>query len=89
MTLGNCTCAHEYGGTTWPAQKMEPWFLDITHKVAAVCGIERPPNSCNLNFYRDGTQHVGWHSDNEPLFGNLEHGSLIISLPRGACSAFA
>lgn len=24
-------------------------------------------NSCLLNLYRDGNQHVSWHSDNESL----------------------
>ncbi len=26
-------------------------------------------NSCLLNLYRDGGDHMGWHSDNEPLYG--------------------
>ncbi len=26
-------------------------------------------NSCLLNYYRDGNDHLSWHSDNEPLYG--------------------
>ncbi len=26
-------------------------------------------NSCLLNYYRDGQDSMGWHSDNEPLYG--------------------
>lgn len=26
-------------------------------------------NSCLLNLYRDGRDAMGWHSDNEPLYG--------------------
>ena len=26
-------------------------------------------NSCLLNFYRSGLDHMGYHSDNEPLYG--------------------
>ena len=26
-------------------------------------------NSCLLNQYRSGDDHMGWHSDNEPLYG--------------------
>ena len=27
-------------------------------------------NSCLLNFYRTGMDHLSWHSDNEPLYGS-------------------
>ena len=27
-------------------------------------------NSCLLNMYRDGTDHMSWHSDNEKLYGD-------------------
>ena len=26
-------------------------------------------DSCLLNLYRDGGDHMGWHSDNESLYG--------------------
>lgn len=26
-------------------------------------------DSCLLNLYRDGGDHMGWHSDNETLYG--------------------
>lgn len=26
-------------------------------------------NSCLLNHYRSGDDHMSWHSDNEPLYG--------------------
>ena len=26
-------------------------------------------DSCLLNLYRDGGDHMGWHSDNERLYG--------------------
>ena len=26
-------------------------------------------NSCLLNLYRDGSDNMGYHSDNEPLYG--------------------
>jgi hypothetical protein len=26
-------------------------------------------NSCLLNYYRSGSDHISWHSDNEPLYG--------------------
>lgn len=27
-------------------------------------------NSCLLNLYRDGKDHMSWHSDNEKLYGD-------------------
>ena len=36
-------------------------------------------NSCLLNFYRSGLDHMGYHSDNERLYGSQP----IIGMPFG------
>jgi len=42
-------------------------------------------NSCLLNLYRDGTDHMSWHSDNEKLYGD---DPVIGSLSFGATRRF-
>ena len=37
-------------------------------KLQDIAGVEF--NSCLLNLYRDGSDHMGWHSDNEKLYGD-------------------
>ncbi|CAK0818189.1 unnamed protein product [Prorocentrum cordatum] len=88
MTQQGCACTYRYSGTSWPAQQMDPWFLEITKRVCAECGITDIPNCCNVNLYEDGKQTVGWHSDDEPLFDSLTQDTLIISLSLGAQRTF-
>ncbi len=45
-------------GCGWPI-----WFLPILNAVSSKCGVEF--NGCLLNLYRDGSDKMGWHSDNE------------------------
>lgn len=47
--------------TSWTAS-----VLEIKSQVEAACGCSF--NSVLLNLYRDGNDHVSWHSDNEPMF---------------------
>jgi len=88
FTLGDCSCRYRYGGTEWPACTMEPWFKDITSKVCSECGIRELPNACNANFYRSGSESVGWHADDEPLFEATRHDALIVSLSLGEGRSF-
>ena len=47
------------------------------------------PTAANLNFYRGGSSHVGWHSDDEPLFGKCEEAKLIVSVSFGTSMHFS
>ncbi len=88
LTSGSCTCPYTYGRTSWPAIAMPPWMSKATHTVAALCGVQPVPNSCNLNLYRNGGDAVGWHSDNEALFDAVRTPTTIISLTLGSCRYF-
>merc|ERR1712172_206756 len=50
--------------------------------------MERWPNSANLNLYANGLQAVGWHADDERLFGGKERDCAIISLSLGGMREF-
>lgn len=46
------------------------------------------PNSANCNWYEEPYHGVGWHADDERLFGGLEHDCPIISLSLGGSREF-
>ena len=43
------------------------------------CAEEVVPTAANLNLYRGWKSRVGWHSDDEPLFGDRRDAKLIVS----------
>jgi len=88
LTTSRCKCQYRYSGTKWPAQAMDPWFLELTDQVCRACGIRERPNSCNANLYENGDEAVGWHTDDEHLFNATKQDSLILSLSLGATRLF-
>jgi len=64
-----------------------PWkdtLAKIKKQTEDTCG--ETYNSCLLNFYHDGDDAMGWHSDNEPELDQL---SSIASISLGAERKFA
>ena len=41
------------------------------------------PTAANLNLYRGGNSRVGWHCNDEPLFGECGEAKLIVSVSFG------
>jgi len=63
-----------------------PWTpLLLTLKAGAEGFAETVFNSVLLNYYRDGTDSVGWHADNESELGERP---IIASLSFGATRTF-
>lgn len=63
-----------------------PWtseILQVKKKVEAVC--HTPFNSCLFNLYHDGSEGMGWHSDDEK---SLDPEAPIASLSLGASRRF-
>ena len=56
---------------------MKPW-----------CAEGDVPTAANLNLYRGRSSHVGWHSDNEPVFGERGEAKLIVSVSFGSSAVF-
>ena len=56
---------------------MKPW-----------CAEGVVPTAANLNFYRGGSSHVGWHSEDEPLFGERGEARLNVSVSYGTRALF-
>lgn len=72
-----------YSGLEWPTLAMPASIEAIRQEVERMADM--PLNSVLLNLYRDGQDCVGWHSDDEPLFG--PHPA-VVSLSLGATRTF-
>lgn len=78
---------YRYSGSTRTAL---PWcepILDIKAAIEAKLSAIQPVtfNACLLNLYHDGSQGMGWHSDDEPELGKAP---IIASLSLGASRKF-
>ncbi|WP_207063707.1 alpha-ketoglutarate-dependent dioxygenase AlkB [Motiliproteus sp. SC1-56] len=65
----------------------EPWFDELQalrERVSAAC--ETPFNSVLINYYRNGSDGVGWHRDNEQSLGPRP---VIASLSLGQSRRFS
>lgn len=76
-------CAYTYSHLTWEPQELPERLLEVKSAVEEYCECEFPTMLANL--YRDGNDKVGWHSDDEPLFGS---DPIIASLSFGAARDF-
>ena len=56
---------------------MKPW-----------CAEGEVPTAANLNLYRGWNSCVGWHCDDEPLFGECGDAKLIVSVRFGSPATF-
>ena len=72
-----------YSQHTMMPNKWTPLLRLIKQRVEQVCGSTF--NSVLLNYYRDGKDSNGWHSDDEPELG---HEPVIASLSLGAARDF-
>ena len=82
-----CRCHFSYGGASFPANPFPQWLAQLRDEVMAFLPpVENgcPANAANFNLYRDGTDVVGWHADNEALFDAVRTQSTIVSLSLGA-----
>jgi len=75
--------AYAYSGLRWEPVHMPRVVSELREAVEELCHDKF--NSCLVNYYRDGSDCVGWHSDNEPIFG---HRAAVASLSLGATRLF-
>lgn len=76
--------AYAYSGVVNEPRPWPPPLLDLRHRLVAEIGA--PFNSCLANLYRDGSDSMGYHSDDEPELGERP---VIASLSLGARRRFA
>ena len=75
--------AYTYSGLTLQPLPWAPAVQHIKQQVEQLAGTTF--NSCLMNFYRDGNDHISWHSDNEALYGPQP---IIASVSLGASRDF-
>ena len=72
---------YTYSGTTFPAKPLTPALLNLKKKIEHQFDI--PLNSVLANLYRDGSDGMGWHSDNEKSLGAMPQiASISLGEPR-------
>lgn len=82
--VGDPDCCYTYSGLQKHPQPWTPELLLIKNRLEAVCACEF--NSCLLNFYQNGNEGMGWHSDDEK---ELDSATPIASLSLGGVRKFA
>jgi len=74
---------YRYSGLSLEPCGWLPLLLELKARVEAAC--DQPFNSVLLNLYRDGSDSMGWHSDDERELGERPE---IASLSLGATRRF-
>ena len=91
-----CTFSYSYGRgpargphtgqLCWPL--LEGVWRAIAPLKKPWCAEEEVPTAANLNLYRGWNSCVGWHCDDEPLFGEYGDDKLIVSVSLGSSAVF-
>lgn len=82
--VGDSGCAYTYSGVKKEPQPWTPELLCIKNTLEDLAQWKF--NSCLLNLYHDGSEGMGWHSDDEP---ELHPAAPIASLSLGGERKFA
>lgn len=79
---GDAHYQYRYSGTLKQAQLWPPGLLRLKQHIEQLVG--HPFNSCLANLYEDGSQGLGWHSDDElALYTGSSRENVIASLSLG------
>lgn len=81
--FGEKDLSYTYSGLQLQPEEYSPELLEIKNKVETFS--EEKFNSCLANLYRDGTDSMGWHSDDEKELGK---NPVIASVSFGAKRIF-
>ena len=91
-----CSCSYSYGQgpaigphtgrRCWPL--LEGVWRAIAPLMKPWCAEVEVPTAANLNLYRGGNSCVGWHRDDELLFGECGEAKLIVSVSLGGSAVF-
>lgn len=74
---------YRYSGQSKIALPFSPTLIDIKSRVEKITGCEY--NACLLNYYHNGSEGMGWHSDNEK---SIRPNSSIASVSLGVTRKF-
>lgn len=80
---GDAQARYRYSGLIHQPLPWTPLLAEIRQRVEEAAG--QPLNGVLLNYYRDGNDSMGWHSDDEAELG---HDPLVASLSLGGTRRF-
>ena len=80
---GDRHARYRYSGVTHQPLPWTPLLTQLRERLQLE--LAQPLNAVLLNYYRDGQDSMGWHSDDEPVLGR---NPLIVSLNLGATRRF-
>ena len=81
--IGDADAVYVYSGTRFVPHAWTPACAELRERVSSLCGESYNSVLCNL--YRDGSDSMGWHSDDER---ELARQPCIASLSFGAVRRF-
>ena len=92
----SCTCSYAYGQGSaigpCSGERCWPLLAGIWRAIAPLgkpwCAEGEVPTAANLNLYRGWRSCVGWHREDEPLFGDCGDAELIVSVSLGTFAVF-
>ncbi len=76
--------SYRYSGFSHYSKGLPSWFLPLLQQICETCDVTF--NACLLNYYRNGMDHMGWHSDDELT---LDKSKPIASLSIGTSRDFS
>ena len=80
---------YSYANLKFKPTDFPSWFVNFQKRVFVAAGVNHHEfNSCNVNYYHDGSEYVDWHADDEPLFGDSKTEIPILSLSIGQSRQF-
>ena len=89
LTDPNYSFPYSYANLKFKPNDFPSWFLKFQKLVFDAAGVHDCEfNSCNVNYYYDGSEYVDWHADDEPLFGDSNTKVPILSLSIGQSRQF-
>ncbi|HKA14879.1 MAG TPA: alpha-ketoglutarate-dependent dioxygenase AlkB [Myxococcota bacterium] len=83
---GDPGCRYRYSGQTYEPAPWTPGLARLRAELTARTGV--PWNAVLANYYRDGSDSVGWHSDDERELGPTRDDVAIGSVSLGATRRF-
>ena len=92
----SCTCSYAcgHGPAIGPhtGERCWPLLAGVWRAIAPLmqpwCAEGEVPTAANLNLYRGWKSCVGWHCDDEPLFGKCGDAKLIVSVSLSTFAVF-
>ena len=92
----SCSCSNSYGQGSaigpHTGQRCWPLLAGVWRAIAPLmtpwCAEGDVPTAANLNLYRGWKSCVGWHCDDDPLFGKCGDAKLIVSVCFGSSALF-